>query len=54
MKKRLFEVLTREVDPITSLWICLVLATVIIGAKVLTDRAEDYVMDESEMYMPAL
>ena len=34
--------------------LCLVLATVIIGAKVLTDRTEDYVMDESEMYMPAL
>jgi len=37
--------------------VCLVLVAVVLTAKVLTDRvllSDDYAMEETEMYLPAL
>jgi len=57
MKKQLFALLKREIDPLHFVLICLVLVSVVVTAKVLTDQAlttGDYAFEESEMYLPAL
>jgi hypothetical protein len=57
MKRHLLAVLKRELDPIHCILVCLVLVAVVLTAKVLTDRvllSDDYAMEETEMYLPAL
>jgi hypothetical protein len=57
MKRTLLAVLKRELDPMHCILICLVLLSVVLTAKVLTDKvllSDEYAMDETEMYLPAL
>jgi hypothetical protein len=46
-----------EVDPINVLLVCLVVAAVLVAARVVNEKVQsvyDYAMDESEAYSPAL
>jgi hypothetical protein len=57
MKRNLLAVLKSELDPMYCVMVCLALLAVVLTAKVLTDKAllsDEYAMDETDMYLPAL
>jgi hypothetical protein len=57
MKKSLLALLKTEVDPFSLVMVLAVLCSLIVFIKVLSDKiftVDDYAMDDTEMFLPAL